>query len=156
MQNKPAHSQLAERYNGSTTDAFTDNLSQDNSDTSHGGMSERHTLRPSHNQHLHTSDENNPSNPSNLSSASRRSSSRSQKKKLLFKMNIELGDGKVAVLPVREGDNHYRLANNFVVTHKLGNDQITKIWKILESTAKMNKDKELMQPVSLRQSQDLN
>ena len=61
-----------------------------------------------------------------------------KKAKLLFKLNFELGDGRNAKLYVREGDNFYRLAHNFVITYKLGEEAINKVWNLLEQTPLLN------------------
>ena len=67
-------------------------------------------------------------------------SSESKKKApdVIFKVNFTLMNGKKAAISVKKKDNLYRLAHNFVVTHKLGEEMLSKIWETLQETYKVS------------------
>jgi len=65
------------------------------------------------------------------------SSKKGANNSLLFRLNFDFGNGRSAKIHVKEGDNLYRLAHNFAVTYKLGNQMINKVWNLLQHTAKV-------------------
>eukprot|EP01022_Parablepharisma_sp_SALTPOND_P030071 TRINITY_DN752_c0_g1_i1.p1 TRINITY_DN752_c0_g1~~TRINITY_DN752_c0_g1_i1.p1 ORF type:complete len:897 (-),score=102.49 TRINITY_DN752_c0_g1_i1:34530-37220(-) len=64
--------------------------------------------------------------------------SRRSTQKFLFRVNFTLLDGRKASIAVREKDNLYRLAHNFVVTHKLKEDMVGRVWGSLQESYKVS------------------
>ena len=80
------------------------------------------------------------SNTSSISASSmtnRPLNSGRSSQKFLFKVNFVLVDGRKASINVKDKDNLYRLAHNFVVTHKLKEEMTGKIWESLQESYKV-------------------
>ncbi len=60
-----------------------------------------------------------------------------QQPNVLFKVNFMLMDGRKSSVSVKQKDNLYRLAHNFVVTHKLGEEMLGKVWETLQESYKV-------------------
>jgi hypothetical protein len=65
------------------------------------------------------------------------SSKKGGKNSLFFRLNFDFDNVRSAKIHAKDGDNLYRLPQNFAVTYKLGNQIINKVWNLLKHTAKV-------------------
>ncbi|CDW86805.1 UNKNOWN [Stylonychia lemnae] len=57
---------------------------------------------------------------------------------LLFRLNFEIGEGRLGKISVREGDDFSQLAKQFVQKHNLGDEAVRKVLFLIEQTYNNN------------------